>query len=154
MLSDKTWTAPFCLPAIATSLPLVEALVQFGLIVDVAGDLHATSDILAAAADNYRPLSIRMYHQLLTDSDQKNTPPLPSFSGGSGHHPDATPIVRGQAGEYECTLLPVVADRVDLVMKSPDRAMFTTTNRADIGRLKVFMSFEYLGDWSWLPDSL
>lgn len=134
--------------------PLVEALVQFGLIVDVAGDLQATSDILAAAADNYRPLSIRAYHHLLTDRDQKAAPALPSFSSGNGHHPDERPIAQGLAGEYECALLPAAADRVDLVMKTPDRSMFTTVKRSDVGQLKVFVTFEYLGDWTWLPDSL
>ena len=58
--------------------PLVEALVQFGLIVDVAGDLHGTSDILAASADNYQPLGVRTYHYLMTDAIE---------SDSSGCHP-------------------------------------------------------------------
>jgi hypothetical protein len=43
--------------------PVVEALVQMGMSVEVAGDAHHTSSVLAEAADFYHSLTINDYYQ-------------------------------------------------------------------------------------------
>ncbi len=54
--------------------PLVETLVQLGLMVTVAGDLHFTSDALKEAADHYQPLTLSTYLQLMPAHMQQTAP--------------------------------------------------------------------------------
>lgn len=54
--------------------PVVKALVDMGLFIDVAGDKHHTSRDLALAADNFRALSLHYYYEWSNASLQKQQP--------------------------------------------------------------------------------
>jgi uncharacterized LabA/DUF88 family protein len=67
-------------------LPVVQALVDMGLFVDVAGDKRHTSRDLARAADTYRPLSLFEYCGWTTNVQKP--PPLPQkyYKRAPGFH--------------------------------------------------------------------
>jgi glycosidase len=61
--------------------PLVDALVQMGLYVDVVGDVRHTSTELARSADSYQPLRFSDYHAW-APADWRKAHPLPEFGYG------------------------------------------------------------------------
>lgn len=133
--------------------PLVDALVQFGLNVDVAGDLRTTSDILAAAADNYRPLKLSTYRQMMPDAAQRRAPPLFSFNGSAIDRRDSKLIAEGRAGQHGCELRARGGNELVFVITYEHGAINVVIPDSDLARLKLFVELEY-GDASWMPTSI
>jgi|ERR1043165_1608161 uncharacterized LabA/DUF88 family protein len=133
--------------------PLVETLVQFGLTVEVAGDLRSTSDVLAAAADYYRPLGLRLYHSWMADASQRGCEALPQFEAGGIEARGLTAGAQGQLGEFRCELYPTDMAYALFVMTSKNGSIHVRVPRNNLQRLKLFLELEH-GDASWIPDAV
>jgi uncharacterized LabA/DUF88 family protein len=103
--------------------PLVETLVQLGLIVAVAGDLHFTSDALKEAADHYQPLTLSSYIQLMPLQAQRAAPERFSLTGAPATRPDSERRASGQIGQYACVLFDTDPEKLLLSMSAREHSM-------------------------------
>lgn len=129
--------------------PLVETLVQFGLTVEVAGDFRSTSDVLAQAADVYRPLGISAYANFVEPNVAKKLPALPVFHGGPATAP-YSPVAKGSIGKYEARVLPrqTVGFAIELKDKLTSRVV-VAEGVQDLARACTYFRLEY-GEIPWL----
>jgi uncharacterized LabA/DUF88 family protein len=132
--------------------PLVEALVQLGLTIDVAGDRRSTSDILAAAADSYRALTLRIYHSWMSDREQRECQ-LPLLEGGDVNTRDLEPVATGHVGEYQGALYPTGGPTVLFIMRNEYGAIHANVPRDGLQRFKLYLELEH-GDVAWLPTAM
>jgi uncharacterized LabA/DUF88 family protein len=133
--------------------PLVETLVQLGLIVEVAGDLHFTSDALKEAADHYRPLTLNSYLQLMPTHGQRAVPAGFSLTSQPANRPDDERRAQGHIGQYDCVLFQPDPEKLLLSMTRREHAMHVWVARDELARLKLFLQLEH-GDASWLPERI
>ena len=134
-------------------VPLVETLVQFGLVVEIAGDLHATSDVLLDAADKYRPLGLSTYIQLLHPRDAQQVPDRFSFEGGDVTRPVEELVAEGSTGKHFGRLYRVAEDRLTLGLTNRHGSIRITIPTDKVGRLRLFLHLEY-GNSEWMPVTL
>lgn len=130
--------------------PLVETLVQFGLIVVVAGDFRSTSDVLAGAADVYQPLGLTEYWQLV-DVSLRQKYQLPSFNGGLP--PDSEklkPLAEGPVGTETGCVLARAPVGFYMQIHSPRGSRYAEMGGStDLKRLQLFIKLQ-LGEVPWL----
>lgn len=133
--------------------PLVETLVQFGLIVEVAGDFRFTSEVLREAADNFRPLALNEYSQLVDGFERRQMPGFPEFSGTHDPYPPSiTGVASGPVGR-EAGRVVVVRNgeyRVELASRQGVRDI-TVPDRDALARVKLYLQLQY-GDVDWLDQ--
>jgi uncharacterized LabA/DUF88 family protein len=133
--------------------PLVETLVQLGVMVEVAGDLHSTSDALKEAADYYRALTLSSYIQLMPPYAQRAVPERFSLTIAPATRPDSERRSTGRIGQYDCVLFQPDPEKLLLSMSRREHSMHLWIPRGELGRLKLFLQLEH-GDASWMPENL
>jgi uncharacterized LabA/DUF88 family protein len=84
--------------------PVVERLVQLGVIVELRYDPKVTAEELIAAADIRQPITIQDWWVLLTSSSRA-AHPLPSRSIGQSQRFASVVLQTGHVGKYPATLL-------------------------------------------------
>jgi hypothetical protein len=124
--------------------PLVEAVVQMGLFVTLAGDINHTSRELAVAADDYRPLRLTDYWEWTLRYTWK-TAPFPQETGGG--LTNYTSLKHGVMGGIPCELLQggnlfVIA----IHREGRDNATYITLDNLD--RLLLYCELQY-GSFKW-----
>jgi uncharacterized LabA/DUF88 family protein len=127
--------------------PLVESLVNMGLLVRVLGDRQHTSQDLADAADNYQALTLQVYSRWSSQKFQQ-TFPIPSVAMGDWDHGNQNIVRVGTIGGQQARMY-----RVDstFIAKIPAGDSFLSASFFDHARLLLSCDLE-CGPIEWEPE--
>lgn len=129
--------------------PVVESLVEMGLIITVAGDERHTSKDLAAAADAYRKIAFDDYFAWSSE-DLKSKYPRPTKWDG----PNMFKVIqggrlvqKGTLGEYQVSLYES-ANKFSALLTHPESIKSFAYTLDDLDRLRLYLKAMH-GEVSW-----
>lgn len=132
--------------------PLVETLVQFGLIVHVVGDFRSTSDVLKEAADHYQPLALTDYLQLVDSQQRQDLPAVPQMIGRSAAQASAGRVAEGPIAQEQGQLFEPRSEwYVFEISNRHGVRHIEVTGKEALTRLTLFLELQY-GEVPWLKD--
>jgi len=129
--------------------PVVESLVEMGLIIEVAGDERHTSKDLASAADSYRKIAFDDYFAWSSEA-LKSKYPRPTMWNGAGMFnviQGGRLLQKGTLGEYQVSLYES-PNKFSALLTHDDSIKSLAYTLDNLERLKLYLKVMH-GEVNW-----